>query len=233
MSNDHNDPEEDGQQVSESEEFNHKEEKRLLNLLAHGLSREFPNPDRIGCPDPAVLRSIAFRELPLTESRRYLQHLSTCSPCFQQFSECRKEVERQRRRRNWMAAGSAILILAVAGWIWTHMRKSTTEALDLRQVTAVNPRNPIEQDQQPLVLYRWARRLTLDLPAGSQPGLEEVAVFTQTGVEIFETVAAAEVENQVVYVEVDVDVSKIQSGQYFLGVRQPGLTWTEYRVSVP
>src|SRR5271166_5164295 len=46
----------EGRQVlSEQEEFN-KEEKRVLDLLTQGLSREFPNPQRVGCPDSAVLR---------------------------------------------------------------------------------------------------------------------------------------------------------------------------------
>src|SRR5271166_3553666 len=46
----------EGRQVlSEQEEFN-TEEKRVLHLLTQGLSREFPNPQRVGCPDSAVLR---------------------------------------------------------------------------------------------------------------------------------------------------------------------------------
>ncbi len=224
----------DGQQVSESEEFDRKEEKRLLDLLAQGLSQEFPNPQRIGCPDPAVLRGIALHKLPLTEARRWLDHLSTCSPCFQQSSEFRKEAERQRRRRRWTAAGgTAIVLLAIAGWAWLRTHKAATEVLDLRQVPAVTPQNPNEQEQQILVLYRWARHLSLDLPAGSKPGIEEeVAIFSETDVEVFDTTATTRLEDQIAYVEVDVDVSRFQPGRYLLGVRQPGLTWTEYRVRV-
>ena len=37
------------QVLSEQEEFN-REEKRVLDLLTQGLSREFPNPQRVGCP---------------------------------------------------------------------------------------------------------------------------------------------------------------------------------------
>ena len=40
-------------------------------------------------------------------------------------------------------------------------------------------------------------------------------------------------EHQLVSIEVDVDVSRFQTGRYFLGVREPGLTWTEYRVRIP
>jgi hypothetical protein len=220
--------------VSEPEELNQKEEKRLLDLLAQGLSQDFPNPERIGCPDPAVLRAIALHKLPLTEARQWLDHLSTCSPCFQQASQFRKEAEGRRRRRWTTAGGAAILLLAIAVWVWVHTRKPTTEVLDLRQVPAVNPQNPVAQGQHTLVLYRWARHLTLDLPAGSEPGIEEeIAVFTETNVEVFDTSATTQLRDQVVIVEVDVDLGNFQPGEYFLGIRQPGLTWTDYRVSVP
>ena len=81
----------EGRQVlSEQEEFN-KEEKRVLDLLTQGLSREFPNPQRVGCPDSAVLRGIAFRKLRLAEVEPWLEHLGSCSPCFQEFTELRKQ----------------------------------------------------------------------------------------------------------------------------------------------
>src|SRR5271165_7055384 len=57
----------EGRQVlSEQEEFN-TEEQRVLDLLTQGLSREFPNPQRVGCPDSEVLTGIAFRKLRLAE----------------------------------------------------------------------------------------------------------------------------------------------------------------------
>ena len=220
--------------MSESEELDQKEEKRLLDLLAQGLSQDFPNPQRIGCPDPAVLRAIALHKLPLTEVRRWLDHLSTCSPCFQQSAEFRKEAERQRRRRMaWIASGGAILILISALWVWMHTHKPATEVLDLRQVPAVNQQNLTAQGQQTLVLYRWARRLTLDLPAGSKPGIEEeVAIFSETDTEIFDATTKTQLENQIVFIEVDVDISKFEPGQYFLGIREPGVTWTEYHMRI-
>ncbi len=73
----------------------------------------------------------------------------------------------------------------------------------------------------------------MDLPAGSKPGIEEeVAIFSETDVEIFDTSAISRSEHLVVCVEVDVDVSKFQPGQYLLGVKEPGLKWTEYRVDI-
>lgn len=229
-----NDDNKGGQDLTDLEGFD-KEEKRLLDLLAQGLSREFPNPERIGCPDPAVLRGMAFRKLRLVEVERWLEHLSACSPCFLQFREFQEEAKRQRRRRKmWIASGGAILILVIVAWLWMHTREPATEVLDLRKVHAVNPQSPTAKEQQTLVLYRWARHLTIDLPAGSKPGAEEeVAIFSETDVEIFDTTVSARMERETVYVEVDIDVSSFEPGQYLLGVREPGRTWAEYRVRIP
>src|SRR5271157_950614 len=91
------------QGLSEQEEFN-TDEKRVLDLLTQGLSREFPNPQRVGCPDSAVLRGIAFRKLRLADVEPWLEHLSSCSPCFQEFTELRKESASHRRRTQvWLA----------------------------------------------------------------------------------------------------------------------------------
>ena len=133
----------------------------------------------------------------------------------------------------WIASGGAILILISALWVWMYTHKPATEVLDLRQVPAVNQQNLTAQGQQTLVLYRWARRLTLDLPAGSKPGIEEeVAIFSETDTEIFDATTKTQLENQIVFIEVDVDISKFEPGQYFLGIREPGVTWTEYHMRI-
>jgi hypothetical protein len=232
MGNDFN---ESRQVLSEQGELD-RDDKRLLDVLAQGLSREFPNPQRVGCPDSAVLRSVAYRKLRLADAEPWLKHLSSCSPCFQEFSDFRKEAASQRRRTMAWTAAAAVLIFAVAGWLWVRTQHSVlaaTEVLDLRQVSAVNTQNPTEEGRQTLVLYRSARHLILDLPAGSNQGIDEIAIFSETGVEILDTSGAARLEHHVVCVEVDVDVNRFQPGQYFLGVRQPGLKWTEYRVRIP
>lgn len=82
--------------MDEREKFD-REETRILDLLARGLSREFPNRQRVGCPDSAVLRGIAFLELRLAEVHEWLDHISSCSPCYQEFSELRKRAVSQPR----------------------------------------------------------------------------------------------------------------------------------------
>jgi len=223
------------QVLSEQEEFN-GEEERVLDLLTQGLSREFPNPQRIGCPDSAVLRGIAFRKLRLPEVDRWLVHLSSCSPCYQEFVELRKEAASQRRRTQAWIAVAAILIIAVGGLLWMRIHHSVpppvTAVLDLREISVARGQNPSETNQQPVEISRSAKHLILDLPIGSKEGSYDVALLSESGSQIQSASGTAQLQNHVVTLRADIDVSSVRPGLYLLAIRQPGLEWIRYPVRV-
>ena len=133
-------------------------------------------------------------------------------------------------------AVAAVLLLAVTGWFWlsTHPRTPTdTEIVDLRSVSVLGGQGSGVEGQQTVVIYRWVRHLVVNLPARSEHGVSEIAILNETGIEIFTTSATEQVERDIVYVEVDVDVSRFEPGRYVLAVRQPGLAEAHYRVQVP
>src|SRR5271157_5047507 len=223
------------QVLNEQEEFN-KEEKRVLDLLARGLSREFPNPQRVGCPDSAVLRGIAFRKLRLSEVDRWLEHLSSCSPCYQEFTELRKEATSQRRRTQAWLAVAAVIILAVAGWLWVRtqhsVRPTETAVLDLRGFSVGRGQNPTQTDQRPLEIQRSAKHLILDLPIGSKEGTYDIAILSESGAHILGATGTAQLQDHIVSLRADVDVGGVPPGLYLLALRQPGLEWTRYPLRV-
>jgi hypothetical protein len=65
------------------------DEKRFLKVLSRGLREQFPNPTRSGCPPADVLERIAGREIPLSEAEPWLDHLTSCSPCYIDFCKFR------------------------------------------------------------------------------------------------------------------------------------------------
>ena len=223
------------QGLSEQEEFN-KEEKRVLDLLTQGLSREFPNPQRVGCPDSAVLRGIAFRKLRLAEVEPWLEHLNSCSPCFQEFTELRKQAASQRRRTQFWLAAAAVLIFAVAGWLWMRTQHSVqpteTAVLDLRDLSVARGQNPTQTDQRPLEIHRAAKHLILDLPIGSKEGTYDIAILSESGAHILEATGTAQLQDHIVSLRADVDVGGVPPGLYFIALRQPGLEWTRYPLRV-
>src|SRR5260370_38728256 len=92
------------------------DERRILDVLGRGLSKEFPNPERIGCPGADVLKKIASRKMPLSEAEAWLDHLGSCSPCYNDFSQFREASKRDRSRTLLAVAASILLVDTVAGW---------------------------------------------------------------------------------------------------------------------
>jgi hypothetical protein len=220
--------------LKQQEEFN-AEEKRILNLLGRGLSQEFPNPQRVGCPDSAVLKGIALHKVPLAEADRWLDHFSSCSPCFQEFTQFRKQAVGRRRTQVWLAA-AAVLVFAVAGWLWVGTRPSlqtsATVVLDLRERSVARGENSAETKHLALEIPRTAKHLVMDLPIGSKEGSYDLALLNEAGDEVLRATGAATLENQIVILRADIDIGNVSPGVYFLGVRQLGLEWNRYPTRV-
>ena len=220
--------------LKQQEEFN-VEEKRILDLLSRGLSQDFPNPQRVGCPDSAILKGIALHKVPLAEADRWLDHFSPCSPCFQEFTQFRKQAVDRRRTQVWLAA-AAVLIFAVAGWLWVHTRPSlqtsATIVLDLRERSVSRGENSAENKQLALEIPRTAKHLVMDLPIGSKEGSYDLALLNEAGDEVLRATGTATLENQIVILRADIDIRNVSAGFYFLGLRQLGLEWSRYPTRV-
>ena len=205
-------------------------------MLARGLSREFPNPERVGCPDSSILRGIASHKLPLSQAAPWFDHLSACSPCFQDFNKFRREAVGQRHRIQVWLATAAVLLFAVGGWLWVRSRPSGQTAavvvLDLRGRATVRGESTPETSQPSLEVPRNARNLNLELPIGSNEGAYDVALLNPNGAELFRTSATAKLEDHIVVLRADVDLAGVSPGSYFLGLRQPGLEWTRFSIRV-
>jgi hypothetical protein len=218
-----------------SESQSNAADKRLLDILRQGLATEFPNPERIGCPGNALLKGIAQGKVSLTEVEPWLDHLGSCSPCFQEFKEFRRQSAMQRRRvLTWVVATAAVLLLAFGGWLWVRGRHSVeatdTAVLDLRERSVARGESQADVVQAPLEIPRSTKHLILDLPIGSKEGPYDIALFTGTGDELLRATGIAELHDHITDLRVDVGLSRIQPGTYSLGVRQPGLEWTRYPV---
>jgi hypothetical protein len=221
--------------LKQQEEFN-VEEKRILDLLSRGLSEDFPNPQRVGCPDSAMLKGIALHKVPLAEADPWLDHFSSCSPCFQEFTQFRKQrLDRRRRTQMWLAA-AAMVLLVVAGWLWVRTRPlgqtATAAVLDLRGRATMRGENPPASDQLPLEVPRKAKTLNLELPIGSNEGPYEVALLNPSGAELARASGTAKLEDHIVVLRADVDLAGVSPGSYFLGLRQPGLEWMRFPIRV-
>jgi len=63
-------------------DFSEEEDELFGEHLLRSLVKWYPNPQRIGCPDPVVIRDLAFRRLVAPETvRKVTSHIWKCSEC--------------------------------------------------------------------------------------------------------------------------------------------------------
>ncbi len=217
--------------VLNSKTYSRRDEKRILDVLGRGLLKDFPNPERIGCPGADVLKKIGSRDMPLSEAQKWLDHLGSCSPCYADFKRFQEAFERQRRQR-WLAAAAGILLaVVVLGWALLHKRNESfvaqTAVLDLRDRSVARGGEPTP-GEQPLELSRRVKHLNVYLPLGSAEGPYELRIAITTGSAIFTTNGVASLKDGVTSIEAAVDLSSASSGRYVLQIRKPNSEWTSY-----
>jgi hypothetical protein len=210
-----------------------KDEKQILELLSKGLSKDFRNPSRLGCPDSTVLEGIASHRITLAEAEQLLDHLGSCSACFAEFTFLRKRL--QTRRQIALGSTLAILLASAALWFTLHSRftlvSDETAVLDFRGYSIERGRQP-HSEQAQLGIDRSIRHLILYLPMGTEEGHYELALLKETGGERLRTTGIAQFEKHVVILRADIDLSSVQPDSYFLGVRLPGSEWVRFPVRV-
>ena len=211
--------------------YSARDEQRLLDALGRGLLKEFPNPDRAGCPGFDVLRRIASHAMPLAEAEKWLDHLTSCSPCYRDFSELQAGYRHRRMQAVLAIAASILIVVGVAGWALFFKQKGLpvvqTAVLDLRNrsVPRGGEANPGEQ---PLEVSRGVKRLNVYLPLGSAEGPYELRIAPTRGSAVFATSGVASLKDGVTSIEAVVDLSSASSGRYVLQIRRPNSEWNSY-----
>ncbi len=204
-----------------------------MDALGRGLLKEFPNPDRIGCPGAEVLKKIASHRMALSEAEKWLDHLGSCSPCYRDFSQFR-DAHQSRRNRILLAAAAGILLLVtVSGWALLHKRienlVAQTAVLDLRNrsVARGTEANP---DEQPLQLNRRSSRLRILLPIGSSEGSYDVRIATLSGEELLASSGTAKLSDHIDSLQLALPLDSLRPGKYVLQIRRPESQWASYAV---
>ena len=202
-----------------------------MDALGRGLLKEFPNPNRVGCPGAEVLRQIAFRELSLSEAEKWLGHLGSCSPCYDDFRKLRGSFQ-QARRRTILAVAASILVVASA-FAWWVIRSN--DEIPIAQSTVVDLRNrstargpEAVPNEPPLEIRRNASHLNILLPLGSSEGTYEVRIVTDSGESVAATTGTAKLSNQITSLEAVLNISSAHPGHYVLQVRRDALDWNSY-----
>ena len=213
--------------------YSERDEKRILDALGRGLLKEFPNPDRAGCPGSDVLKRIASHEMPLTEAEKWLDHLTSCSPCYRDFSQLQAAYHNRRMQTVLAIAASILIVVGVVGWALFFKQKGPpvvqTAVLDLRNRSVPRGGEP-NPGEQPLEISRAAVEWNIYLPLGSSEGSYEVRVVAPSGETITATSGNAKLTDRSTVLIVALNISSVSRGACVLQVRKTGLEWSSYPI---
>jgi len=213
-----------------------REETRFLKAAQRVLLQGgFPNPERTGCPEKSILKAIASREVSPDKVMDWIEHVGMCSPCFREYTELRKQVL-WRRRAAYLSIAAAVIIvvLSLGWWRWRSAQPVVISAHNYI-VADMRDRLMLRGDQAPgkgpLVFQRGFDDVSFYLPEGSRAGAYDVAIFHEEPTEpLVSTTGAATMENDKTIIRVTLDLSRIASGDYLVGIRLPGTDWSYYPV---
>ena len=222
--------------------------EQLQDIVQQAILREFPNPERKGCPGTEVLRELANRPRP-TRGAAW-EHVTHCSPCYKEFLDLRSEVRRQldlqRRRtiRRRTALGGIAIVVAGGGIaVYEILRHRSLRSfedlgpyqpalLDLRDASAQRGAGGQSRRAQPHILPAKRVDLTILLPIGSEPGPYEVQLLKDVDKPLLNASSKASVEDGTTVLKVKIDLSRQNPGGFLIGLRQPPLDWTYYPVAI-
>lgn len=216
---------------------------RLKKQLQDSILRDYPNPERKGCPGDAVLAELAARPLDLAvEADPHWHHVTHCSECYRAFlafdEDRRREAAMRRTRLRWMAAVAGIVIVAVAFVVarqgsFFSKRPQNAEVAFVRQTVDIPSmtRSGKDGERKPIVIARRTVELTVQLPVGSKAGAYEFQL-RRDGAPVVSASSDAAIREGTTAFTVRLELSRLAPGMYEMYVRRVPWDWNYYPVEI-
>jgi hypothetical protein len=214
---------------------------RLKKQIQDSILRDYPNPERKGCPNDLVLKDLAERPLDQSvESDPHWYHVTHCSECYREFlkynSSFRQRVRAQRTRIFWgLAVAAVAIIVAILIGLpkggWFSNRHQNAELAWVKRSIAITSmeRSGNVGEDKPIYLDRLPLELTVALPVGSKAGTYELQL-RRNGRTVVSTGANADIQNGTTAFTVRINLSSFEVGNYSMVVRQVPYDWNLYPV---
>ena len=212
--------------------------EEVKRVLQEAVLRHYPNPERIGCPGPDVLKQVAREEQPYENS--HWEHIQHCSPCYKEFLELRREFKRQRataQKLRWAAAIAALLVVAMAPFLWLRHSGANDDSpvailnLESTPVTRGLGSAPSGSIQH---LPRRSGRYEIYLPLGSIPGNYEVEFRSHRDdpEPVARFTGSATIRGGTTVLRITANLTNIPAGTYSFSYRRNGGEWRELQVAL-
>jgi hypothetical protein len=150
-------------------EFTDDQFRDFVKLVQQAALEAYPNPDRVGCPDPELLRAIAIQQWP-SDHPVFRSHIAQCSPCIAAVLEERRRFQGDRKKHRQRlfavtAAASAAVCLLIVGLIVANSRSK--QPVTERAANASAQHQPTTPSPSPSEPPRQAVVIALDIRSAS------------------------------------------------------------------
>lgn len=206
--------------------------ENVSRAVRESILRNYPNPERKGCPDDEVVRSVAARtDLKADDA---WEHITHCSPCYREFLAYKEEyrgkqhdeVRVRRRTLIGLAAAAAVAIPAV---LIIRRDNSSDETIiaewDLERYA---PSRSLEEEQNrpPFRAPLKPGRIRVRLPLGTDEGTYQIEVRrTEEGPALKTATGKARIVDSHTVLPFEIDLSDLQAGSYFAAIGGHGKSW--------
>lgn len=226
--------------------FDRRDERDLLTTAREALPSDFPNPERINCPEASTLEAIAARRLSAPDIDDLIDHIATCSPCFTAYSEYRNAYCSRRRKKRY---GTVVVILVamIAALYFAHPVLITkphqrvriaevapqTAFLDLSNRTSERSvQAPSQRREDTPQLPRTLMNIQIRLPLGLEDGQYTIQFRDSAGGVRVQTTGTAQFDGTNEMLAARIDLRKVELGRYTLAIRTGAASWRQYSVLV-
>jgi len=214
--------------------------ERVRKELQASALRDFPNPERTGCPDPGILDAMSRRKMEMTQSQ--LHHVTHCSPCFQTFLAIREEIRKKRAFRFRIAAAACVAAILVGAIVhmaplrYTSPRQvavlPSPATLDLRPLSEYRggDTDRAREAKPALILPRKHLQLTLYFPVGADEGQYTLQLLDGQLRTLLRQQLTATLQNHVVTASAELDLSSFSPGVHTLAIKNNSDEWRTYPI---
>src|SRR5437773_11120252 len=90
-----------------------REERHLIERATNAVALDFPNRERLGCPESSAVIAIAQGRLSSPETADVIDHIATCSPCLLEYSQHRRRHRIRIITKMALASAAGLILIAV------------------------------------------------------------------------------------------------------------------------
>jgi hypothetical protein len=205
---------------------------QISRAVQESILKNYPNPERRGCPGDEVVRSVAARtELKADD---VWEHITHCSPCYTEFLVYKDKFREQRRhevrvRRRTVIGLAAAAAVAVPVVLVTRRDESSGEVIiaewDLERYAPSRSLNE-EQNRPPFRAPLRRGRIRVQMPLGTDEGTYEIEVRrTEEGPALKTGTGNAQIVDGHTILPFEIDLSDLPAGSYFAAIGGHGKSW--------